>query len=463
MSRFAGIVLLLSLLSACNLPMRQPVSTVQDALLVTTPAATETSPFAPMLTATPTLAPEKTKTVVILPTPGLMTGIQYDQLAKGESIIVTTLRMQDMQTGWAALDSSTPEVSGHLLRTEDGGNSWQQVTPPSGYPQGSRFYALDRQQAWAAPANFIAGESLKDGYIWRTVDGGQTWQPSTAITLAYQEQELVESFYPQALFFLDAQQGWLVVSVGHYMNQDVHEIFGTTDSGLTWRRLADKASMGQGQGQDGGASMPCHVSGIAFTDTQHGFLAGDCLAVSVDEGFSILATTDGGRTWQNQSLPEPAGLPQAVITAAVAGQRFCASTGIERTAAGLLVQHTCQVLEGSGALKNYPFLSLSPDGGNSWLGWQGESASFVNTMDGYSLGARAQNGLRQVSVTADGGKNWQAVGTVSWPEAWLDFSIPRQGFALARSWNEQNSAYDYALVRTDNGGQSWSLVKGVIK
>jgi hypothetical protein len=127
------------------------------------------------------------------------------------------------------------------------------------------------------------------------------------------------------------------------------------------------------------------------------------------------------------------------------------------------VQHTCQVLEGSGALKHYPFLSLSPDGGNTWLGWQGESASFVNAVDGYSLGALAQNGLRQVSQTINGGKDWQVVGTVSWPEAWLYFLAPGQGFALARSWNEQKSTYDYALVRTENGGQSWGLVKGVVK
>ena len=464
MRRLIVSLMICLLLTACNFPARQePASTVQEINLATTPVATETSPFAPMLTATPTLAPVKTEEPLVFPTPGILPGIRYDPLAEGESIHITALQMLDMQTGWAALDASAPDESGHLLRTEDGGSTWQQITPPSGFPQMSIFFALDQQQAWAAPTILLAGQSVSAGTIWRTTDGGLTWQPSAAINLAYQEQELVESFVPQALFFLDAQQGWLVVSVGHFMNQDVLEIFGTFDGGLTWQRLADKASMGQGEGQDGGAGMPCHVSGIAFNDSQHGFLAGDCLAVSVDDGFSILVSSNGGRSWQKQTLPEPADLPQAVTAAAAAGQRFCASTGIEQTPAGLLVQHTCQVLEGSGMLRNYPFLSLSPDGGQTWLGWQGENASFVNTAEGYSLGAIGQNGTRQVSVTADGGKTWRSAGTVTWPEAWLQFFIPGQGFALARSWNEQNSAYDYALVRTENGGQSWALVKGVVK
>jgi hypothetical protein len=84
-------------------------------------------------------------------------------------------------------------------------------------------------------------------------------------------------------------------------------------------------------------------------------------------------------------------------------------------------------------------------------------------MDGIRLGALAQDGTHQVSVTGDGGKTWQNAGLVTWPEAWLDFPVSGQGFALARSWNPLSSAYDYALVRSDNGGQRWILVEGGYK
>jgi hypothetical protein len=113
--------------------------------------------------------------------------------------------------------------------------TWDEVTPVSGYPIGSRFFALDGQHAWVVPALVPNEGELRTGYLWRTSDGGQTWEPSIPIKLELQgEPALLESFLPQSIFFLDDQRGWLVISVGHYMNQDVLVIYGTQDGGLSW-------------------------------------------------------------------------------------------------------------------------------------------------------------------------------------------------------------------------------------
>jgi hypothetical protein len=150
-------------------------------------------------------------------------------------------------------------------------------------------------------------------------------------------------------------------------------------------------------------------------------------------------------------------------TAAENDQRFCAPTRVEDTPAGVLVQHTCQVLEGSGTVKNYYFLSLLPGGGANGSSWMGETASFATPTDGVSLGQLMQDGTRRLSQTSDGGKTWQATDVVTWPEARLDFLSPEVGFALAWQWNDELQVNEYALVRTENGGRLWALVIGVVK
>jgi photosystem II stability/assembly factor-like uncharacterized protein len=468
-SRLLTLTLLLAfLLAGCNLPSRvlttgQPPTPMQEPVLAVTPSVTETSVFDPLLTptVTPSLAPIKTEEVPPTATPGVLPGVQFSLLAVGRPVQVTSFDMLDLQVGWGSVDSTQNDTSGHLLRTTDGGLTWQEVTSPSGYPWGSRFVALDGLHAWAAPA--ATGSEQAAGFVWRTEDGGATWLASAPIPLQLQETELVEYYLPQALFFLDDQHGWLVVSMGHYMNQDVLAIFSTSNGGLSWQKLADKFSMGQGEGQDGGASMPCRVSGIAFLDTQVGFLSGDCLAVGVDDGFGLLMTRDGGKTWSAEKIPDPFNLPQAVQSAESGTGRFCAPTAMEKTPAGIMIQHTCQVLEGSGLLKNYFFVSILAHGEAGWQGWAGETAAFSSALDGYLLGQMGQDGRRQISQTRDAGKTWQAVDTVTWQMARLDFPTLEQGFALAWTWNEMTAAYDYALVSSENGAQVWALVAGVMK
>lgn len=468
MRRLSGSVLILGILmflSSCNLPKRQLSSFIEEAAQSVTPVLTETSPFAPLLTPTPTpTLPSKSTSMpvqkaLVTPTVGLLTGLQRAPLAEGRQVTLTSFDMFDLQTGWGEQAALEEGFSGYLLHTQDGGLTWQDVTPPAGYPAGSRFFALDGAHAWVALAAFWQGESVEAGYVWRTSDGGATWQASTAIQPQVGEASLLESFSPQAMHFLDKQRGWLVVAIGHYMHQDVLVILATEDGGLTWRQQTDKFSMGQGNG----AAMPCRVSGIAFRDPQMGYLAGDCLAVSVDDGFSILTTPDGGRTWQTQNLPEPAGMPQAVRAASPGQERFCAASGVENTPAGILVQHTCQILEGSGMMKNYYFLSLLPADGGDWRGWVGEQASFSSASEGICLEPQAQDGTRNVKITADGGRTWQIIGKVTWQGARLDFPTTTQGFALAWSWNNDRPGYEYALVRSENGGRRWGLVEGVVK
>ena len=86
--------------------------------------------------------------------------------------------MIDATTGWsevgqfsvASLAATQNDTISGILRTTDGGNHWQDVTPPHSWFSTEAF--VTATVAWGF------GTYNNDGrdYMYRTVDGGRTWQ-----------------------------------------------------------------------------------------------------------------------------------------------------------------------------------------------------------------------------------------------------------------------------------------------
>ena len=230
-----GFFISLMLLSGCIAPIR-PVSTP---LPGATPAAsqaalvkTETLPLpAKKLPATPTQTAE--------PGPPIPTGTPHPQqpepstpprptatplprLPSGAAVTLVYVQMASLQTGWAI------DTAGRILHTGSGAQAWEDVTPPEGtYWSGwtgegalrtpGGFFALDGTQAWAVP--YIT-TCYSDGCptppetatIWRTIDSGQTWQPSQPFCPNWSGCDVRPDLpgfyqhvlYPVALQFIDA-------------------------------------------------------------------------------------------------------------------------------------------------------------------------------------------------------------------------------------------------------------------
>jgi photosystem II stability/assembly factor-like uncharacterized protein len=145
--------------------------------------------------------------------------------------------------GWVAL------TSGYIFRTTDGGTTWErrgQTPRPL-----LQLKPLNAQVAWAL--------DLRGVQVYRTTDGGATWQISLP--------SLPEGAVLAGLFALDSNTAWAVGIDG--------VIVATTDGGQTWRL------------QESGT--PQTLLAIHFTDPQHGWAVG--------EVNTILKTTDGGQTW----------------------------------------------------------------------------------------------------------------------------------------------------------------------
>jgi photosystem II stability/assembly factor-like uncharacterized protein len=129
--------------------------------------------------------------------------------------------------------------------------------------------AVDDTVAWASGSGST---------VLRTSDGGATWKPLTVTTdkLDFRDVDAI-----------DARTAY-ILSIG---NGPSSRIYKTVDAGATW------ALQYTNQDPKG------FLDAMAFWDEQRGIVVGD----SVDGKFSILLTSDGGRTWSPAT-----GLPPAL-------------------------------------------------------------------------------------------------------------------------------------------------------
>lgn len=152
------------------------------------------------------------------------------------SLTFYEVTMVNEHVGWA-----WGKALGHgislVLRTEDGGQTWRDVTPPetqNGF--GGTGFFLDGERAWAA-YNENEGWPGYRGLVWRTTDGGETWTSSDD-TDPSGEAELVDYIY-----FIDDRHGCLQNRVIYSMGSGKVDIYRTSDGGASWRL---EASSGEG-------------------------------------------------------------------------------------------------------------------------------------------------------------------------------------------------------------------------
>lgn len=105
----------------------------------------------------------------------------------------------DERTGWLC---SNPRAS--IYRTDDGGATWHKQELPSQSLWIYSIHFLNKNQGWAVGSDRESEESTAKkiwGVVLRTIDGGRTWQLI--------QHAAKESFYDR-VYFADAQNGWLI-------------------------------------------------------------------------------------------------------------------------------------------------------------------------------------------------------------------------------------------------------------
>ena len=177
-------------------------------------------------------------------------------------------------TGWIASPSQTGDSAGTLdiFSTPDQGQTWQPAgTLPAAFPDGTGgiwLHFVNEQTGWAA-IQLPSGSNFSLGQLFRTTNGGQTWE----------EQSLPIG---APVYFVDAQTGWTAGGPAG------DELYVTHDGGETWSGLELTAETSFRPGPALYA-LPTFVDGTGVMPVT---LAGD------DSRVAFFVSHDNGQTWQ---------------------------------------------------------------------------------------------------------------------------------------------------------------------
>jgi photosystem II stability/assembly factor-like uncharacterized protein len=341
--------------------------------------------------------------------------------------------MIDEQNGWAIGEHLN--ANDQILRTTDGGRSWTMRTPPEPAPESAdvakkaKGAFITGDQAWIIYQNEPVFAIPAPPVVWRTQDGGATWQASNPFDLP----GLAEFVDLSDFQITSAGTGFFISHVGVGMNHDYLAIFRSDPSGAFWERVAEPQETYNIQG--------CQKTGLDFLDNDFGWMTVDCFGVRDIPYF--FHSFDGGFTWENVELPPPADEAN-LFSRSICGTY---SPNLFNEQAGLLVLHC---LSREDYLSDEDYLYNTFDGGQTWaaLPYPGGELLFLNQDQGFAFS-------RDLYKTDDQGESWDFIKTVSW-EGQFSFIDPSHGWAVARAGEA------IALVETTDGGLTWQEINPIV-
>ncbi|RCH56202.1 hypothetical protein DJ568_05560 [Mucilaginibacter hurinus] len=355
--------------------------------------------------------------------------------------------------------------NGKLLRTKDGGKTWQNIVLP-GFDDYSYGVSVSAITFVSKSLGFVA----TNRGIYRTTDGGTTWGKISEMQSSVKR-----------LYFIDKNYGVILIENGG--------MYLTTDGGFTWNMQND-GRPANGFAINATRNKFCLVSGISAyrAMSQDIFLkkgvsgpwlhrsqyySGNGFVSSnfIDDnnwyrfGTSSYKTIDGGLTWQQVLIPNqsnPFNITGSFFFDKDNGV-VSSNKGVHVTADGGQ-NWALHKLSGAnnpaglhfidaqtGFFKSDSYLYRTADGGKSWeklrgIGGMGNTLafSFINDKTGFFVA-----GSGTVYKTKDKGLTWESKGTSYYLNA-IHFFDELNGLV---------GGNDGKLLKTKDGGRTWNLVE----
>jgi photosystem II stability/assembly factor-like uncharacterized protein len=309
----------------------------------------------------------------------------------------------------------------YMVRTNDGGITWYDVTPPDLDEVGSSVetFILDKDHAWVQKPDF--NNFPNNGILYHTADGGLTWSISST------------PFSGGDLSFIDEQDGWMLADLGVGAGSNAVAVFQTRDGGATWtERYSNDPN-----NPEAGDSLPLGglKSDLVPINMQTAWVGGVIYAPGT---VYLFRTDDGGRNWIPVNLPLPDGAENVEL-------------GIDRDQMQFVsAQDGFLVVRMSGD-STQTAVYVTKDGGDTWtltptLIPEAGDSDFLSAAE-----AIIYNG-EQFYVTRDAARTWTTVSPdIVFGDSFLtmDFVNPNSGWIVSAA-EEQRSLY-----RTHDGGVTW--------
>jgi len=334
-----------------------------------------------------------------------------------DSPSIINIEMIDERNGWGVTEKE-------IVRTDDGGVTWYNVTPPSlketGYSVFTSF--LDENNAWLQIAdnnNYPFG-----GFLYRTNDGGLTWQ------------EFETPFSAGDLEFVDENNGWILADLGIGAGSMAVSVFQTNNGGETWERVYTNDPNLEGSGD----TLP--LGGIKVLlvplDMQTAWIGG---VVYANGTVYLFRTDDGGETWTNiENIELPQGSQNSQIT--VEKIHFVSATQ------GILVLRVTS--------NNQRTLIFSTnDGGVTWQAFS-QNIPEAGLLEIPSANEIVFYSSDQFYITEDAGVTFNIINSeTSFGNTVSDISFvnSKNGWLITTSTTNRR-----ALYRTEDGGQTWNVL-----
>jgi photosystem II stability/assembly factor-like uncharacterized protein len=316
--------------------------------------------------------------------------------------------------GWGVTET-------YVVRTNDGGMTWYDVTPPDLEEVGSTVHTfiLDKDHAWVHKPDF--NNFPNNGLLYRTADGGLSWNISST------------PFSGGDLSFLDANKGWMLADLGVGAGSNAVSVFQTSDGGATWTQTYTNDP----NSPEASDTLPLGgiKSDLVPIDMQTAWVGG---VVYSPGSIYLFRTDDGGQTWTPVNLELPEGTEEAEL-------------GVDRDQMHFVSEQDGFLIVRMSGETTQTAVYVTNDGGETWtlmptLIPESGQSDFLSAEE-----MIIYNG-EQFYITRDAARTWATVT----PDivfgdsfALMDFINPESGWIVTVADDL------HSLYRTHDGGATW--------